>query len=249
MPAVFVHGVPEAADLWDDLRSHLGRDDHIAVALPGFRNDLPAGFEATMDSYAGWLVAGLEALAGAKGPIDLVGHDRGGLLALRAATLRPDLLRSWVTDAASLFDPAATWHSAAKIWQSPGAGEAFMARAEAMSPAERREQMADLGVPADRADRCTLGDPVMDTCILTLYRSAVDVMHTWGSEVERAASRPGLVLVPSEDPFLQAAPARRTAQRTGARIEDLPGLGHWWVLERPQQAATLIESFWQGVRP
>ena len=32
MPVVFVHGVPETAALWDDLRAVLGRSDTTALA-------------------------------------------------------------------------------------------------------------------------------------------------------------------------------------------------------------------------
>ena len=40
-------------------------------------------------------------------------------------SLRPDLVRSWVPDAAGLADPGFEWHDFAKIWQTPGDGEAF----------------------------------------------------------------------------------------------------------------------------
>jgi pimeloyl-ACP methyl ester carboxylesterase len=247
MPAVFVHGVPESADLWDDLRSHLGRDDHIAITLPGFRAPVPDGFDATMDSYASWLTAGLESLAGSQGPIDLVGHDWGGLLSLRVASTRPDLLRSWVSDAGSLFDPGSSWHTVATIWQMPEAGEQLMAGMEATALADRIDSTAALGVPRERAERCVLGDPVMDDCILRLYRSATDVMHAWGPDAERAAERPGLMIVPSDDPFLDPEAARRTAARTSAQVAALDGLGHWWALQDPERGARTIESFWQSL--
>jgi pimeloyl-ACP methyl ester carboxylesterase len=34
MPVVFVHGVPETAALWDDVRAVLGRPDAVALSLP-----------------------------------------------------------------------------------------------------------------------------------------------------------------------------------------------------------------------
>jgi pimeloyl-ACP methyl ester carboxylesterase len=54
MPAVFVHGLPETSRIWDSLRRTLDRDS-IALALPGFGTDRPAGFTATKDAYAEWL--------------------------------------------------------------------------------------------------------------------------------------------------------------------------------------------------
>ena len=62
MTVVFVHGVPETHHVWDDLRTQLARAQSIAVGLPGFGTPLPDGFGATMDEYATWLIAELEAL-------------------------------------------------------------------------------------------------------------------------------------------------------------------------------------------
>lgn len=247
MPAVFVHGVPERAAIWDDVRDQLERDDHIAVALPGFDSPVPAGFDCTMDQYAGWLTAGLESVAASTGPVDLVGHDWGGILALRVASTRPDLLRSWCSDAAGIFDPSARWHTVAKVWQAQGDGEDFMAAMEATPAAEREAAAANLGVPADRAALCSLGDPTMHAAILRLYRSATDITSTWGPEVEGAAARPGLVLHGGEDPFVGERTCAKVTARTGAEHEALPGLGHWWCLEDPKVAAARLERFWNEV--
>ena len=106
MPAVLVHGVPETHHVWDDLRAHLSRVHSVAVALPGFGNAMPAGFGATMNEYATWLIAELEAVGE---PVDLVGHDWGGILTLRVASVRPDLVTRWVTDAPGAFDESFSW--------------------------------------------------------------------------------------------------------------------------------------------
>ena len=60
MPAVFVHGVPETHIIWDPIRSHLSGKDVVAVDLPGFGAPLPAGFDATKEAYAAWLIAEIE---------------------------------------------------------------------------------------------------------------------------------------------------------------------------------------------
>jgi pimeloyl-ACP methyl ester carboxylesterase len=75
-----------------------------------------------MDEYAAWLTGHLETL---DQPIDLVGHDWGAGFTMRLVSLRPDLVRSWVLDAAGLADPGFEWHEFAKLWQTPGDGEAF----------------------------------------------------------------------------------------------------------------------------
>src|SRR3954470_21641847 len=118
MPAVFVHGVPEIPSLWDSMRSHLKRDDVVAVQLPGFGCPRPDGFGATKEEYVAWLIGELESL-GAPGTIDLVGHDWGGGFTVRVVSTRPDLVRSWVTDAAGIGHDKFEWHEFAKIWQTP----------------------------------------------------------------------------------------------------------------------------------
>ena len=122
MTAVFVHGVPETPAVWRGLLATLDRPDTVALSLPGFDSARPAGFGATMEEYADWLAAQLEHLGG---PVDLVGHDWGGGFVVRVVSTRPDLVRSWVTDAAGLGDVEFEWHDFAKIWQTPGEGEKF----------------------------------------------------------------------------------------------------------------------------
>ncbi len=92
MPAVFVHGVPDTTRVWDAVLSRLHRADTVTLALPGFGVPLPSGFEPTKAGYVGWL---LESLAALPRPIDLVGHDWGALLVIRAVSLEPELVRTW----------------------------------------------------------------------------------------------------------------------------------------------------------
>ena len=92
MPVVLVHGNPETAAIWDDLRLALGRDDVLALSPPGFGTPLPDGFAATGDAYRDWLIEELRPIGE---PVDLVGHDWGGGHTIRVAMERPELLRSW----------------------------------------------------------------------------------------------------------------------------------------------------------
>jgi pimeloyl-ACP methyl ester carboxylesterase len=245
MPAVFVHGVPETPVLWDPLRSHLQRDDVVALQLPGFGCARPEGFGATKEEYVAWLVSELEALQ-SDGPIDLVGHDWGGGLTLRLVSIRSDLVRSWVTDAAGLGDPDFEWHEFAKIWQTPGAGEEFFASQLALSPEEQAGVFEALGVPHEQAMKIAGLDQTMADCILALYRSATKVGKEWAPDFNDI-SKPGVVVVPAEDPFLAADLAQASAARAGARVSHLPGVGHWWMLQDPAKGAAMLEEFWATV--
>jgi pimeloyl-ACP methyl ester carboxylesterase len=240
LPVVFVHGVPETHHIWDDLRTHLSRHS-IAVALPGFGNPVPDGFGATKDEYATWLIAELEAVGE---PVELVGHDWGGILTLRIAGLRPDLVTRWVSDAPGAFDPSFTWHELARIWQTPGAGEDFMAALETVPVADRAATFTGLGVPQAKAEEmASWWDSTMAGCILLLYRSATALADEWGSGLD-AIRAPGLVLRPTDDPLADEEAAQRVVRRTGARTTTLDGLGHWWPLQDPGRGAAALEAFW-----
>ena len=85
--------------------------------------------------------------------------------------------------------------------------------------------------------------------ILTLYRSAAQPkMKQLGEGLSAAAQRPGLHLSATEDPFVGTVDMqRRAAERAGARIEVLDGLGHWWMVQDPQRGATVLRRFWSSL--
>ena len=241
MPAVLVHGVPDTHRLWDKLRSRLSRRDILTPSLPGFGVPLPPDFHPTKEAYVTWLIGEIERVGV---PVDLVGHDWGGGFVVRLVSTEPDLVRTWVTDAAGIGDVSFEWHEFAKIWQTPGAGEEFF-RQQLAQPAEARGGVFEtFGVPAESA-RALGGwaDETMAAAILDLYRSAVDVGKEWGPDF-RDVPKPGLVVIPSDDPFLSAGGARSAAREAGAKTAELDGLGHWWMLQDPQRAARVLEDFW-----
>ena len=242
-PTVLVHGNPETPALWDPLVGHLRRDV-VRLAPPGFGAPLPAGFGATMPEYGYWLVGELERIGE---PVDLVGHDWGGAHVVNVAMARPDLLRSWVSDAIGIFDEDHVWHDLAQVWQQPGVGEDAIAQMLGGSPAGKVARLVSSGFPRGVAERVAAGqDDDMGRAALALYRSAAQpAMAEAGRSLEAAAVRPGLALLASEDSFVGTdGQRRRAAARAGARVEVLDGLGHWWMVEDPQRSAAVLERFW-----
>jgi pimeloyl-ACP methyl ester carboxylesterase len=237
MPAVFVHGVPDTHRLWDAVRAELGRDDVVTVDLPGFGTDLPAGFAATKDAYAGWLVETLERIGG---PVDLVGHDWGGMLVQRVVSLRPDLVRTWACGGGAV-DREYTWHDVAQQFQTPGVGEQLLAM---MTPAVLAETLAAAGVPTSAAaDVARHVDDRMKDCILRLYRSAVEVGAEWQPDLERVR-RPALVLWGERDPYAGPRWGERLAERVRGELVVFPGCGHWWPQQCPAETAAALARFW-----
>ena len=243
MTVVLVHGNPETAAIWDPLRAVLGRDDVVALSPPGFGAPADPTFAATSDDYLAWLVAELESL---DGPIDLIGHDWGGGHVQRVAATRPDLIRSWASDIAGAADPEYVWHDLALVWQTPGDGEAFVEAMQSMPYGDRVAAYTERGMTEPAARSCVEAmGPDMGRCILALYRSAAQpAMTTWGDELAAAERRPGLVIIATADEFTGGPElARRSAERFGAEVAVLEGLGHWWMLEDPGAGAAALRTF------
>jgi pimeloyl-ACP methyl ester carboxylesterase len=243
MPALLVHGVPETRHVWDDLRPRLGRTDVLTPDLPGFGTPRPIAFGATKDEYAEWLVRELEAVGE---PVDLVGHDWGAGFVLRVVSTRPDLVRTWALDAGALADPSFVWHPMAQVWQTSGEGEAMWESMFALPIDDRAAAFAAAGVPAaSAAAMVSRIDKTMAGCILDLYRSATKVQDEWGPAFS-AIPKPGVVIVPELDMFLDGDGARRAADRAGAQVVELDGLGHWWMLEDPARCAKVLTDLWSS---
>ena len=241
MPVVLVHGVPETPSIWNALRSHLTRDDVVALQLPGFGVPVPGGFGATKEEYVDWLIGELVALQ-ADGPIDLVGHDWGGAFTVRLVSTRPDLVRSWVTDAAGFGNEDFEWHDVAKVWQTPGAGEQFFEAILPQSDVERATLFEAFGVPHDEAVAIGSGiDQTMADSILALYRSAMTVGQEWAPAFTDIP-KPGMVMVAVDDPLLAADRAEAAGAKAGARVRELSGVGHFWMTQDPAQGARCSRS-------
>lgn len=236
---IFVHGVPDTPAMWEPLLGELALDEGMvrAPSLPGFTAPAPKGFSCTKDAYVDWLISEMEA-AGA--PVDLVGHDWGALLVIRAACLRPDLVRSWAV-ANALPQKDYRWHRTARIWQTPLLGEAFMSLT---SPARLAEALAEAGLPATLARKeASYWTPHMRRAILKLYRSAKNAAYEWSKDLDRLP-RNGLVFWGDKDPFVPVATAEKFCAETGIPLHRHADAGHWSIVEKADQFAALLKHLW-----
>ena len=160
------------------------------------------------------------------------------------ATTRGDLLRSWAADVANVMHPRYTWHDFAQIWQTEGAGEEFFASQAGVPAADLAAGYEAMGVPAgDTGVLVPLGDPVMASCIMDLYRSATPrIFDAWGDALA-PTSAPGLVLHATDDSFGDESLSGEVADLLGARRATLSGVGHWWALQDPDAAADVLDAF------
>jgi len=248
MPAVFVHGNPESAAIWELLTPLLNRDDIVLLSPPGFGAPTPPGWNATRVEYLDWLVTQLEAIGE---PVDLVGHDWGGGHVAGVALTRPDLLRSWAIDLGGILHPDYVWHDMAQVWQTPDAGEEAVTAMTNAPLADRTAQFAGLGMPADiAASVASASNEEMGRCILALYRDAAQpALRELGRDLATMKERPGLVIIAEQDTYVGTeAMARDTAKRAGAEVKFLKGVGHWWMLQDPAAGAAALNSFWASLK-
>jgi pimeloyl-ACP methyl ester carboxylesterase len=245
---LFLHGVPDSPTIWRPLLAALDLDDvPVAVpALPGFTGPLPAGFPATKEAYADWAEGEAEALFAAHGPIDIVGHDWGALIAQRVAMLRPDLIRSWAVSNA-VIDPDYRGHRIARIWNTPILGEIFMALSK---PAALAKGLAEQGMPADIAaeEAAQWANKDKRRAILRLYRSAkgLSFEHDWARDIGRLPAN-GALIWGANDPYVELAVAERFAARTGTPLTVIDGAGHWAIAERAGEVAAALTRFWNAL--
>jgi pimeloyl-ACP methyl ester carboxylesterase len=244
MTTVLVHGMPETAQIWDPLRAVLGRKS-MALELPGFGSPRPAGFTSTKDAYAQWLG---DTLTDFPGPIDVVGHDLGALLAMRVASSLHVPVRSWVVDVANIFHPDFVWPERVHRLQTPGVGEEMMRTAREAAPNDPASTSARLeghGVPSDLARMIgARHDDVMSQSILDFYRSAVPNVGTgWWRDIKGPTGGRGLVLLLPDPPEAEAM-SLEVASRLGADTARLDGLNHCWMAQAPDVVAAVLERFW-----
>ena len=243
-PLVLVHGNPEIDKIWDPLAAQLEREA-IRLSPPGFGAPVPEGFEPSPESYRAWLVGELEAIGE---PVDLVGHDWGGGHVVNVAMTRPELLRTWASDAIGILHPDYVWHERAQIWQREPDGEEWVQLLLAAPPDERVKSYSSRGMAEHIALLVTAAfSQTMGDAILRLYRAARQpVMADLGKGLSAAAARPGLVLLATKDDAVGTEAQRREVAATaGADVAVVDG-GHWWLTEPAAVAegAAALNEFW-----
>ena len=243
----FIHGVPDCPKIWDPLIRELDltEADYTAPALPGFLAAPPSGFVRDKDAYARFLIENVESVFEAKGPVDLVGHDWGALLALRIAGLRPELIRTWAV-ANGAYREGSQGHQAARLWGRKGVGDLVMrltpARRlhKALVCADMPEDMVEIAVDLWKRGH-------IKKSILGLYQSAKGL--TWsGPWVETLARLPkrGVVLWGVNDPFGPVELGQAWAEEFGFPFAAIDQAGHWAIAEQPAAFADHLLDLWNA---
>jgi pimeloyl-ACP methyl ester carboxylesterase len=211
-------------------------------ALPGFTRPPPPNFKPTKENYTDWLIAEIEKLHNDLGPIDLVGHDWGALLSLRAASLRPNLIRSWAVSGAVIHQDY-RGHSTARQWATPLLGEGIMA----LTTARLLEKALIAGGMPMQIARSEVKhwNRAKRQCILTLYRSAKGLRFTgdWLTDLKNLPAR-GLVLWGENDPYVDTTFGRSFAAQQSVPFYVIKKTGHWVIAEKPEAVLPHLCALW-----
>ncbi|KZE98233.1 MULTISPECIES: alpha/beta hydrolase [unclassified Rhodococcus (in: high G+C Gram-positive bacteria)] len=246
MAIVLVHGNPETAAVWDPLVAELKRSDVVRLSPPGFGAPLPEKFTGYLD-YRQWLE---DELAEFDHPVDLVGHDWGGIHVMNVVMHRPELVRSWASDTLGVFHHDYVWNNYAQAWQRSGEGEKLLEQWIGGSIDDRTGRMLRAGMPIDVARRVAAAQgPEMGRAILMLYRSAAQpALADAGRNLARAAARPGLSLLTTDDLHVGSTGAKfEVAAQAGARIAVVGGASHRWIFRCAARGAAALNEFWDSL--
>ena len=239
-PVLYVHGVPTGGS---DFLPFLEQTGGLAPDLPGFgRSGKPATFDYSIAGYARFLEAFLSELQVDR--FSLVVHDWGSVGLALAHRAPARLERLVVINAVPLL-AGYRWHALARIWRTPLAGELAMG----FSTRWALERFSRRAVRSTRRERAELVDRVWrdfdhgtQRAILKLYRSAPpDALAAAGRGLGRIDC-PALVVWGVEDPYIPASFAGLYADALGgqAKVELVPGAGHWPWIDRPDTVGAVV---------
>jgi pimeloyl-ACP methyl ester carboxylesterase len=243
-----LHGNPTSSYLWRYLGE--GLSDFARVIAP----DLPGQGDSELGQRAGtWeeMEQFVEDFAAAVklGPFDLVLHDWGGLIGFRWLFDHPhrleNLKRLVISDTGFFVLDNAVWHSLAKIWRTPGEGEAWM---DAVT-FELFHDTLTVTTPGLSGEALTEYWKSFSTherrmAKLALYRSGnFEKIKPYDGKL-RSLACPTLILWGEKDPYIPPAAAHLFHdQIPNARLRILPDAGHFLWEEAPGETVRLVRDF------
>jgi len=244
---LLLHGFPQTSGSWRGVASRLADAGLRAVAIDQ-RGYSPGARPTEVAAYAlPSLIADVRAVVDALGgPVDLVGHDWGGLVGWQVAARHPDRVRTWtaistpnqlaLNEVLAVDDEQRQRFGYILAFREPGRAETALLADDA----RRLRELYGGAVPADRveADVAVLTQPGALTAALNWYRAMSP----------HDANGLGLVTVPTTYIWGTADVAfgRRAAEASGRFVDadytfvPLDGVSHWIPDQAPDAVADQI---------
>lgn len=246
-PVLLLHGFPQSSACWEPVMGHLAAAGCRAVApdqrgySPGARPDALEAYR--LEALVGDVAALVHALG--LGPVDLVGHDWGGVVAWGAAARGTELVRSLV--AVSTPHPAALLAALRddedqrrrsayiEVFRRPGEAEMLL------DAAGLRAMFAATGLPSEWAERHVsyMSAPGVLTAALNWYR-ALDPSRL---DVGPVATPVTYVWSTGDVAFGRAAAEATAAYVRGPYdFVELEAVSHWVPEEVPDTLAQTLAA-------
>lgn len=245
-PVLLLHGVPETGASWHRIAPALAATRRVIVPdLPGLGESASLPENAAAD-VAAVLDAACEGLVGG-GPIDVVGHDLGGLAAAALAGIRPERVRRLVLVSAPYrwFDVTRALH--VPFFATPRVPERVLRGLgrRAAPLMYRAAGLRDLDPAVREHAAAAYGDPARQAAMLDWYRS--NARRPGVPDAPDARAEQAWVVGGAADPIITPRVVETAAKRLGSSIAPgavhtvlFPGVGHWPQHEVPDALVDLL---------
>jgi pimeloyl-ACP methyl ester carboxylesterase len=225
---LFVHGWQADHTVWNDVIANLGAGARsVAVDLRGSGASNGARGPYNLQRYTDDLRELIETLG--IGPVVVVGHSMGATVALRLAVDAPELVSGLI-----LIAPV----PAGGAGFSPKGADYL--RATAGDAAAARKWLSAMF--AGETDAAVL-QRLCDAAGKTPRDAALESFESWSNadfaEATRTISAPAIVVAPERD-NPETYQRKVAALLPNARFVEMPDCGHYAIVERPSEIATLI---------
>jgi glycerol-3-phosphate dehydrogenase len=271
-PMVLVHGLGGSQQNWMLVGPRIAEQGYsvTAVELAGFGGTPLAGRESTLETNRG-IVDSFIAQMG-MGPVVLVGHSMGGLVAMMQAGANPMSISHLV-----LLDPAVPLARTSPIKPLPAGFVRLLAQrphigaaaAEALARLEGPERLINYALSQYCADSTKLDRSLVGALVegerarmargapylgyMQAYRSMLArtrEVEPYDREVVMPVKAPTLLIAGAADTLVATEHIRRLARvRPDWTYEEMPGVGHNPQMEAPERFVDLMVEWLRLSRP
>ena len=252
-PILFLAGLFETSEIWDPIRTRFRDKDQISVPLPGHCPGETSNNVLSDLTTGKWLEALARKLKKIGGPVHVVGHSSGGLLALHLAHRFPMLVKSVVLVGAPVvghrdiqFDPYAI------LFKNKWLGKKFLSAfwQPCLATRTRFDRVMRAVLPRNSCSR------VPDAMRQTLGHCDPEAIRQFGlwvlnqdaTDLIQQVKVPALVVIGRQDRVVSPTHQLRLVRGLpNAHAQIVPG-GHLPFIEHPVAFERTLRS-WLALRP